>query len=243
MAYYMYLEKILFPITPGKISIKINGKNQTITLINEGEVNLIKSPGLTEVEIEEILLPALQEYPFANHQDENGTTQSFHNAKYYLDKLEVWKNKKKPIQWKLIRTNPAGSAVLWDSNMDVTIENYEIIEDAEQYGFDVCVKLSMKQYKYFGSKKLVPRSKKNKAGQIIVQIKHVRSKKKSAAKAYTVKKGDTLRSIAKKQLNNVNKWKNIFNLNKKVIQTAAKKRGKPGNGHWIFPGTKLKLPK
>lgn len=243
MAYYMYLDKTLFPITPGKITTKINGKNETLTLINEGEVNLIKSQGLTEIEIEELLLPAMQAYPFANYQKENGEAMRFQNAKYYLDKLKTWKKKKKPIKWKLLRGTPDGTSLLWESDMDVTIEDYEIIEDAEAYGLDVCVKLNMKQYKYFGSKKLIPKSKKNKYGQIIVQMKNVRAKKKSTAKSYTVKKGDTLRGIAKKKLNNVSKWKNIYNLNKKAIQTVAKKHGKPGNGHWIFPGTKLKLPK
>lgn len=244
MAYYMYLEKTLFPITPGKITVKINGKNQTVTLINEGEANLIKSPGLADIEIEELHLPAMQAYPFANYKRENGEIMQFQNAEYYLNKLEAWKKKKKPIKWKLLRQTPDGSSLLWDSDMDVTIEDYEIIEDAEEYGFDVCVKLSMKQYKYFGSKKLVTKSsKKNKQKQILVLVKNTRPKKKDTAKSYTVKKGDTLRGIAKKELNNVSKWKDIYNLNKKTIQSVAKKHGKPGNGHWIFPGTKLKLPK
>lgn len=243
MAYYMYLEKTLFPITPGKITTKINGRNETITLINEGEVNLIKSQGLTDIEIEELLLPAMQEYPFANYQKENGEVMQFQNAKYYLDQLEAWKKKRKPIKWKLLRKTPDDSSLLWDSDMEVTIEDYEIIEDAEEYGLDVCVKLSMKQYEHFGYKKLVPKSKKTKSGQILVLVKNTRPKKKSTAKSYTVKKGDTLRGIAKKELNNVNKWKNIYNLNKKTIQKVAKKHGKPGNGYWIFPGTKLKLPK
>ncbi len=127
--------------------------------------------------------------------------------------------------------------------MDVTIEDYEIVEDAEEYGLDVCAKLSMKQYKYFGSKKLIPKSKRTKSGQIVVQMKRVRAKKKNAAKSYTVKKGDSLRGIAKKQLNNANRWKEIYKLNKKKIQSAAKKHGKPENGQWLFSGMKLTLPK
>lgn len=246
MAYYMYMDKILFPITPGEINTKINGKNETITLINEGEVNLIKSPGLTDIDIPKLILPALQEYPFANHQNENGGKTNFNNARYYLDKLEKWKKSRKPIQFKLIRSTPDNSRILWDSTMDVTIEDYKETENAEEYGFDVCVELNMKQYRYFGAEKLVPKKKskkKKKASKTKVIKKKSRAKKKSPAKSYTVKKGDTLRGIAKKQLNSIGKWKDIYTLNKKTIQSVAKKRGKPGNGHWIFPGTKLKLPK
>ena len=40
--YELYIDGVLFPVTPGSLNIKINNKNKTITLINEGEVNLIK---------------------------------------------------------------------------------------------------------------------------------------------------------------------------------------------------------
>lgn len=81
MAYRLYMDGILFPVTPSKITMKINGKNETVTLINEGEANILKSPGLTDVDFE-LLLPAVQ-YPFAVYPS------GFRPAKYYLDKLEA----------------------------------------------------------------------------------------------------------------------------------------------------------
>ena len=84
MAYYMYINKVLFPITPGEIELKIKNQNKTINLINEGEVNLIKSPGLTEIKINELLLPMLQQYPFANYiklLDENGCSCTAYNER------------------------------------------------------------------------------------------------------------------------------------------------------------------
>ncbi|MCI8409099.1 MAG: LysM peptidoglycan-binding domain-containing protein [Lachnospiraceae bacterium] len=235
MPYYMYIEKVLFPVTPGKISIKIENKNKTITLIDEGEVNLIKTPGLTDIQISELILPAIQKYPFANYLNDK-----FRNPEYYLNKLETWKKRKKPVQFKLSRTTPDGKNLLWDTNFDVTIEDYEIIEDAEKYGLDVCVKLNMKEYRVWGAKKLVIKKKKN-SSKATATTKKVRSSK-DTPKSYIVKKGDTLMKIAKKQLNDSSKWKSIYTLNKKTIQAEAKKREKPDNGHWIFPETKLKLP-
>lgn len=236
MAYYMYIEKVCFPITPSKLTIKIANKNKTITLINEGEVNLIKTPGLSDIAVDELILPAVQKYPFANYLD-----GKFRGPEYYLNKLETWKKKRKPVNFKLSRTTPDGRNLLWDTNFSVTIEDYEIIEDAEQQGLDIKIKLNMKEYRAWGAKKLVIKkkttSKKKKATK-----KKIR-KTKETAKTYTVKKGDTLMKIARKQLNAESKWKSIYKLNKSVIEKAAKKRGKPGNGHWIFPGTKLKLPK
>ena len=34
MAYKMYLDGVLMPITPSKVTVKINNQNKTMTLIN-----------------------------------------------------------------------------------------------------------------------------------------------------------------------------------------------------------------
>ena len=49
MSYYFFLGNTMLPVPPPRMNTKINGKNKTINLINEGEVNLIKTPGLTEI--------------------------------------------------------------------------------------------------------------------------------------------------------------------------------------------------
>ena len=232
--YQMYIDKVLFPVTPGKLQVNINGTNKTLTLINEGEVNLIKSPGLTDISTE-VLLPALTEYPFAVYR--NG----FKDPSYYLGKLEKWKQSKKPISFKMLKTSPDGRQLEWSiDSIPVTIENYKIVEDADSQGFDVVVSISMKEYRNWGARKLVIKKSKKK--------KTVKKKKtrieKDIAKTYTVKKGDTLMNIAKKQLGSTSKWKSIYNLNKKTIEAEAKKHGRKSssNGYWIYSGTKLKLP-
>lgn len=238
MAYFMYIQTVCFPITPGKMTLKIENKNKTVTLINEGEVNLIKTPGLTDIQIDELILPAIQQYPFANYLN-----NEFKGPDYYIEKIEAWKKKKNPVQFKLTRTTPYGKNLLWDTNFDVTIEDYEIIEDADNQGMDVKIKLNMKEYRTWGSKKLVVKKKSTSTKKTTVK-KTTTRKTKETAKNYTVKKGDCLYNIAKKQLNNASRWKEIYTMNKKIIEETAKKHGKKSssNGHWIYPGTKLKLP-
>lgn len=232
-------ETILFPIAPAKMTMKIKNQNKTVTLVNEGEVNLIKSPGLTDISIDELILPAFQRYPFALYEDE------FRKARYYLNKLDKWKSSKKPVQFKLSRVSPnrKKEKLLWDTTMKVTIEDYEIIEDAEQQGFDFKIKLRMKEYVKWGAKKFCPKKDK-KSAKLKAALKKTRESK-STATEYVVKKGDCLIMIARKQLNDGSKWKKIYELNKKIIESAARKHGRKSssNGHWIYPGTKLKLPK
>lgn len=232
--YEMYIEKVLFPVTPGKLSVKINNKNKALTLINEGEVSLIKTPGLTDITVDELLLPAFTKYPFARYRN-----NKFRSAEYYLEKLEAWKKKKKPVQFKLLRATPDGRKLLWDTNFDVTIEDYEIIEDAENQGLDVKVKLVMKQYRNWGIKKL----KKKKSGKY-AKSKAVKRKTKEKKKYYIVKEHDTLLKIARKELNDGSARKELYTLNKKVIEKAAKEHGRKSSskGQFLYKGTKLKLP-
>ena len=67
---------------------------------------------------------------------------------------------------------------------------------------------------------------------------------------YTVKPGDTLWGIAQKLLGAGSKWETIYNANKSIIESTAKKRWKAAginrdseHGHWIFAGTRLEISK
>ena len=50
--YDVYLDKMLCPIAPDKLQLKISNKNKTLVLINEGEINILKKAGLTEISFE-----------------------------------------------------------------------------------------------------------------------------------------------------------------------------------------------
>lgn len=244
MAYYMYLgyddEPVLMPVTPEKLTLKINNQNETVTLIDEGQVSLLKTPGLTEVTINELLLP-MQSYPFALYDE------GFQTADYFLEKIEAWKlDTKKPLKFILSRTDPAGEP-LFDTNISVSVEDYEIVEDAGDYGMDVAVKdLTLLEYREWGPKKL--------EGVVISRAAAVK-KRKAAIKAgkkvsdvlvkYEVKEGDTLKSIAKALLYDSSRWEDIYKMNKTKIEKAAKSNGRKSSnkGLHIYAGIKLTLPK
>lgn len=61
---------------------------------------------------------------------------------------------------------------------------------------------------------------------------------------YTIKSGDTLWGIAKRFLGKGVRYVDIYNLNKDVIEAAARAHGKSSssNGHWIWAGTVLTIP-
>lgn len=93
--YDFYLKKCLLPVPPSKLTLKINNANKTVTLINEGEVNLLKQAGLTDVELE-CLIPQV-EYPFAVYKS------GVKGADYFLGYFESLKTSKKPFQFIVCR--------------------------------------------------------------------------------------------------------------------------------------------
>ncbi len=216
--YELRIGEILFPVMPGKVSMKINNNNETVKMIDGGEVNVVKTPGLTDITIDELLLPNLQKYPFAQYEEVK--SNEIREASYYLKELRKWKKKREVVDFKIIRKKPAGASSdqLASTEMKVTVESYEIIEDASQ-GFDVKVKLTLKENREWGAKKF----------------------KRST---YIVKKGDTLMKIAKKTLGKSSKWERLYEINKKVIEEAAKKHGKKSSskGKRLYPKTVLKIP-
>lgn len=64
MAYKMFLNGLLMPVCPGKVTVKVNGQNKTMNLLNGEEINLLKTPGLSDVSFE-LLLPH-RAYPFSS---------------------------------------------------------------------------------------------------------------------------------------------------------------------------------
>lgn len=234
-SYRMSLHGVRLPIMPGKITIIHKGKNQVVDLINGGEMNLIKNNALKKIEFE-CIIPQVY-YPFADYP--NG----FQPASYYLKKFEEMKNMKSPFKLKIIRMTQTGNG-LFNTTMYVTLEEYTVTESDEN-GTDLLIPVKLKEYKAYAPKELKPTSVKSESGKNKVTVNNSKKRKsKTPATSYTVKEGDSLWRIAKKQLNNANKWKDIYTLNKSAIEATAKKHGRASssNGWWIYPGTKLKLP-
>lgn len=221
MAYNLYLDGVLFPVPPSKITLKVNGKNETVTLINEGEANILKAAGLTDVEFE-LLLPNV-EYPFAVYPSK------YRPAKFYLEKLEELKTKKKSFQYILTRRKPKKKKI-FDTNMTVSLEDYSIVDDAGE-GFDITVKVKLKQYKEFTTKTCTIDISLPKPQASMQQSRETSNAPSGGT--YTVVSGDCLWKIAKQFYGDGGKWSIIYNANKSVIG---------GNPNLIYPGQVLTIP-
>lgn len=197
--YSFYLDNVLLPITPKQLQIKIKNQNKTIELINFGQVNILKTPGLSEINFD-FSVPIVGKYPFA---------RELQSPEYYFSLLEKLKTQLKPFKFTVLRQIRADRSE-FATNMNVTLEDYEIVEDADN-GFDVTFKVNLKQYREYATQNL--EIKQTSDGKLTATKQTTRQTTKEPAKTYTVKSGDTLWNIAKQQLNDGSKYKDLASLN------------------------------
>ncbi len=224
--YYFYLDKILLPVAPSKMSLKIDNKNKTLVEINEGEINILKKAGLTNIEFD-AMIPNVK-YPFATYK--NG----FQSAKIFLEAIEKLKTSKQPFQFIVSRTYPNGKGI-FNTNIKVSLESYTIKEDRKE-GLDVVVTFNLKQYKDYGTK-ICKITFPKKAKPVAKTPPPARATVSSPApkqqnKTYTVVRGDCLWNIAKKFYGNGSQYTKIYNANRDKIK----------NPNLIYPRQVLTIP-
>lgn len=233
MAYEFYMNGVMLPVAPSNLTLKINGKNKTMDLINDGQINLLKKPGLTDISFE-CLLPQ-NKYPFAKYPG------GFKKATYYLDVIEQLMVNQKPFSFIVIRERPNGTH-LFDTNLKVGLEDYQIIDDAEEYGFDIGVKINLKQWKSYGTKEIeLYKETQHNGSEVMmgVMINH-RESDKTIVKKYTVQLGDALYTIARAVYGDGERYIDIYNANKTLIDSAN--NGTAETKYWIHPGQVLTIP-
>ena len=214
--YRLYLKQngrqILLPVTPSEIETKTGSRNGTAYILDFGEINLPKKPALQEIRFT-ALLPGTA-YPFV--QTEGG----FREPEYFLNCFREYKASAKPVQMILFRRTADGKQKFC-GNTEVLLEEYTVTEKGGEQG-DFWVELCWKEWKEAKSIRYSIQ------GNSMVTQGQERQAREPAAN-YTVQKGDSLWSIAKKQLGDGTKYKEI-----------AQKNG-IANPNRIYPGQVLKL--
>ena len=214
MSYACYLGGVELP-TPAKLTEKIKSKNKTLILLNEGEINFLRTPGLSEIVLP-LTLPMLT---------------GSRSPDYYLGVLERLKTSKAPTQFILVRVSPDGRT-LYDTNMRVSVEDYNIVEDAKE-GLDVSVDVNLKQWRSYGTKTVkVEQPAENTQVQTVSVEKERDASTAPTAKTYTVKAGDTLWALAAKYYGSGAQYTKIYNANTDKIS----------NPNLIYVGQVLTIP-
>lgn len=213
--YFVFLGLMPLPVSPEKIEMIVGNLNKTVTLVDQGEVNIVRGMPLKEIKFD-MLIPSFK-YPFVNYSFGTFSTAAI------LANLDRMKKEAKPVSFIITRCRKNKPA--WWTALKVTLEDYEIVEDANN-GTDVIVSITLKQYKTYSTKKATVT--KNSDGSVTAKFVDTRAVytadvigtaleqgKKAAVKKVIVDAGSTLYNTMKTKLGTTQfeSWEQIRSLN------------------------------
>lgn len=188
------------PVAPPAITTTINGKNETVDLLNGGEFNMIKKPGLTDIRLR-LRLPS----------QNAGYVQDFKPQQVYLDHFEALKvvEDRRVFSWMIIRSSSEEG--LSDGYMEyMTLEEYEILEDVSE-GSDIIVEVHLKQFVPLRDK--ITKITEDAEGGFKAEEVPVPRGKPQAPKSVEAVPNDSLFLIAQKFLGDGERYTELMALN------------------------------
>jgi nucleoid-associated protein YgaU len=222
MSYSFFIGGIQLPVPPSALSIKYPNKLNRIDLTSGREIVIEKSRGLAEISFT-ALLPQVR-YPFAVYRD------SFMRGGMILLELQKLRDSGEPFGFVVVRMLPGRRVPLISSGFRAVFSQIHSREDAGE-GSDIYVDIKLIEHRDFKVRRVS-------GGSAADTVRSVNSQ--PAVKTYTVVRGDSLWMISHRFLGAGNRYREIYNLNKTMIDERNRGTGKPY--YTIYPGQELRLP-
>lgn len=216
--------KFTFPALPEKIQVKYGAKYQSFDILSQGTVKIPKGTDASEFTWDGVFF------------GESKKNEPIVRNNSWKDPGECVK-----ILYDYIKNETVLNLIVTDTwiNVDVTISSFQPRPIGAYGNIEYTVTFVQKKpLQIYTTNEL----------NIAAFVKQTRPRNDTADSSggglYTVVKGDTLWKIASMKLGAGTNWPQIYDANKEVIESTAKKYRKSGSdhGHWIYPGTVLTIP-
>ena len=231
-----------FPMMPEKITLGADAKFMTYSIISLGDVKIPRGQGIKEISWSGIFPgKARKNYPFVSSWVDPNTLINRRPNRFFCKYIYFCIYSSSSYNGTICKLLVTGTCI----NYSVYISSFKGKYSGGLGDFYYDIKFIIaREIKIYTTKELKigtssktqrPASKKS----------NKKSTTGSKTTTYTIKSGDTLSRIAQKKLGKASRYPEIYKLNKSKIEAAAKKHGRKSsnNGHWIYPGTKLTIPK
>ncbi|MGK5512057.1 LysM peptidoglycan-binding domain-containing protein [Brevibacillus formosus] len=191
-------EGFQIPINPGEIEVGEGSNSSTYDIVGLGEINIIKSPKLSSYAFSGIF-PA-QAYPFIS-------ANVVLEPSEYIGMIEKWMATKRPIRF--VFTGDS-----FDINEAVSIDDFTWKEVAGGGG-DIEYTLKLKKYVFYSAQRMnvTTRQVGSAAAQVIQKGTKPRQNDRQTPKTHKLTPGEDLWTIAKRELGDDSKWREIQRLN------------------------------
>ncbi|WP_276358419.1 LysM peptidoglycan-binding domain-containing protein [Cohnella caldifontis] len=207
------------PVMPSSIEISDGNKGQTYDVAQLGEINVIKNPKLTTYRFSSIFpSPNARRY-FTDHgyvdplaiapillskPEYSEDARHDVNTNPYVHLLKKWMASKRPIRFVF-------TGDTFDLNVAASIESFEWKEIAGSGG-DIEYTLTLQKYVFYAARRVVALDPGNGSPRL-VRTAPARPNDRQPPKSYTMRAGDTLWKVAKTQLGDGARWREIQRLN------------------------------
>lgn len=169
--YYFFIGPVLLPVTPEALTVDIAGKNEVVTLINDGDINILHDPQLKEAAFD-VLLPTrlgLNKYPFAFYSLLGA------EAVAITEYFKLLQRRKIPFPFIVAKMQPGSLIPSGYEYMQAVIESYTQKEDANN-GLDVIVSLKLKEYREYATIRVDAEPEKDADGKLVYKATKQRGK-------------------------------------------------------------------
>lgn len=167
--YYFFIGPVLLPVTPAALTVDIAGNNQVVTLLNDGEINILHDPQLKEAAFDVLLPTRPDKYPFAFYSLVGAEALAF--TEYF----KLLQRRKIPFPFIVAKMRPGSLIPSGYEYMQAVIESYTQKEDAEN-GLDVIVSLRLREYREYSTIRVDATASKDKDGKLVYKAQKQRGK-------------------------------------------------------------------
>lgn len=205
--------EINIPVLPAKLNVSSPGKNERVTVLELGEVLLLRKKGLRILSWESFFPVSKAPYVTGQIKDPVSIVQTIQKAR----------DQKYPVRFLITGTD-------LDCNLRMGIDSFEYEERSGELG-DLYYTIKLYEWKDISPKRIVLPEKEEEP--VETQEPERPGKPEQTSKTYTVKPGDCLWNIAKAIYGKGSDYTKIYNANKGVIGS---------NPNLIYAGQVFTIP-
>lgn len=214
-------QEINIPVLPAKLNVSSPGKNEKLTVLETGEILVLRKKGLRTVSWDSFFPSNSAPYTTGQVKDPVSIVKAIQKAR----------DAQKPIRFLITGTD-------LDCNIRMGVDSFDYEERSGELG-DFYYTIKLVEWKDYSPKRIVlPPVKKAPA----TTKEPARAGKPAAAssKTHTVVRGDCMWAIAQKYYGNGSRYPEIYAANKATIDGRNKGTGNPK--YTIYPGQVFTIP-